>query len=184
MPSQQRVPVSDSFTQEGTKTDQSLKEKALGIAPRISNASAASMWTTRSPARPLDDELRSCMGDSGFQARKAHARLPSYLCSDTHRCLRLRQLAAEECARRSDQSQPVHISNATVNAQSIESDRLDPEQLAQLRALVQEHCGQISWTPDDIGCLTEKYAHLRMQIPTVEGSHCKQRPYKLSHKEI
>ena len=74
--SQQRVPVSDSCTQEGTKTDQSQKENALGIAPRISNASAASMWTTRSLARPLDDELRCFMGDLGLQARKALACRP------------------------------------------------------------------------------------------------------------
>jgi hypothetical protein len=68
--------------------------------------------------------------------------------------------------------------------QAVESDRLDPLQLEQLRAVVAQYKDQIPWHPDDIGKLTDKYKGYHMSIPTKEGASCKQKPYGLSHKKM
>lgn len=63
-------------------------------------------------------------------------------------------------------------------------DHLAPEQQAQLEGLLSEFEGQLSNSSDDMGAVPEEYEAFFLRIPTDEGAQCKQRPYKLSYKEL
>ena len=72
---------------------------------------------------------------------------------------------------------------AAAAVQPVASEGLDPSQLQQLQELIDEYTDQISWSSDDIGCLNPKYKEYYLRIPTEPGARCKQKPYRLSHKE-
>ena len=97
--------------------------------------------------------------------------------------LRKRELQAEEYANLSLSQEPVYGAVASGEVQPVANDHLSVEQLAKLNELILEHKEQISWTPDDIGKVSDKYSDFFLQIPTQEGATCKQKPYRLSHKE-
>jgi hypothetical protein len=76
------------------------------------------------------------------------------------------------------------MSSATADVSDVNSDQLTPEQTAELRAVIEKHSDQISWDPNDVGCLSDEFKEYFLTIPTLEGAKCKQRPYKLSYKEL
>ena len=117
------------------------------------------------------------------KARATAAGVPQQLCSNTVHYLRSRQLQSEAYGNVASAQDPVYGTVASSTVQAVQSDQLTPDQLAELQALVERHKNQISWTPDDIGKLTERYRDYHMSIPTQEGASCKQKPYRLSHKE-
>jgi hypothetical protein len=92
-------------------------------------------------------------------------------------------LLAENYCQVQAAQEPVYGTIASSTVQAVQSDQLKPQQLAELQALVETYKDQISWTPDDIGKLTDKYKSYHMSIPTQEGATCKQKPYRLSHRE-
>jgi hypothetical protein len=115
--------------------------------------------------------------------RAMHSGIPVSFSADTQHDLRKRQLSAEAYSRDAVSDIGVHNFLASATVQAVESTRLCNTQLEQLNELISSHRDQISWTPNDIGCLSDKFADFYMQIPTIEGSKCKQRPYRLSFRE-
>jgi hypothetical protein len=117
-------------------------------------------------------------------ARAAAAGVPQHLCPESLHHLRKRQLHAERYGNISAAQDPVYGTIASSTVQAVKSDRLEPLQLEQLRAVVAQYKDQISWHPDDIGKLKDRYKGYHMSIPTKEGVSCKQKPYRLSHREM
>ena len=76
------------------------------------------------------------------------------------------------------------MSSATADVSDVNSDQLPLEQTAELRAVIEKYTDQISWDPNDVGCLSDEFKEYIRTIPTLEGAKCKQRPYKLSYKEL
>ena len=76
------------------------------------------------------------------------------------------------------------MSSATADVSDVNSDQLMPEQTAELRAVIEKYTDQISLDPYDVGCLSDEFKEYFLTIPTLEGAKCKQRPYKLSYKEL
>jgi hypothetical protein len=99
------------------------------------------------------------------KVRAAAAGIPQQLCDHSISCLRARQLQAESYCKVQAAQEPVYGTVASSTVQAVQSDQLSPEQLAELQALVEQCKDQISWTPDDIGKLTEKYKSYYMSIP-------------------
>ena len=50
--------------------------------------------------------------------------------------------------------------------------------------MIEKYIDQISWDPNDVGCLSDEVKECFLSIPTLQGANCKQRPYKLSYKEL
>jgi Reverse transcriptase (RNA-dependent DNA polymerase) len=63
-------------------------------------------------------------------------------------------------------------------------DHLTAVQLTELQDLQVAYKEQISYTSDDVGCVPQEYSEFFLRIPTVPGAKCKQRPYRLSVKEL
>ena len=116
------------------------------------------------------------------RSRCSSAGVPQHMCANALAALRDRVLAAEAYADRSG-SQELEHALATAAVQPVSSDGLAPEQLQQLQNLMDEYTDQISWSSDDVGCLDPKCKAIYMRIPTEPGARCKQKPYRLSHKE-
>jgi hypothetical protein len=123
-------------------------------------------------------------GTEKQQARTDAAGVPQQFCNDTVHALRARQLQAESYSNIPASQDPVYGTIASSTVQAVHSDQLTPDQLLELQSLVEKFKDQISWTPDDIGVLTDKYSSYYMSIPTQEGATCKQKPYRLSHREF
>ena len=127
-------------------------------------------------------QFREHQQTEAARSRCRHAGVPHHVNLNTLAALRERLLAIEDfsartCFTGSD------FDVATAAVQPVASDGLEPEQLQQLQDLIDEYTDQISRSSDDIGCLDPKYKDYYMRIPTEPGARCKQKPYRLSHKE-
>jgi hypothetical protein len=111
------------------------------------------------------------------------AGVPHAFCRRTQYQLRQRQLRTESSLREAAVKR-AQMSSATADVSDVNSDQLTPEQTAELRAVIEKHSDQISWDPNDVGCLSDEFKEYFLTIPTLEGAKCKQRPYKLSYKEL
>lgn len=120
---------------------------------------------------------------SSAEDRIKHAGVPKTFCRRTQYHLRQRQLRTEASLRQAA-VESAQMACATAKVSDIQSDQLTPEQTTELQAVIQEHKDQISWDPNDVGCLSDEYKDYYLTIPTVEGAKCKQRPYRLSYKEL
>ena len=74
------------------------------------------------------------------------------------------------------------MSSATADVSDVNSDQLKPEQRAELRAVIEKYTDQISWDPNDVGCLSDEFKEYFQTIPKLDDGKCKQRPNKLSCK--
>ena len=61
---------------------------------------------------------------------------------------------------------------------------LPDQQRAELEALLQRYGDCISLSSDDMGSVPDKYAAYFLRIPTEPGAACRQRAYRLSHREL
>ena len=110
--------------------------------------------------------------------------LPEAFCEDTLYHSRKRQLHAEEYSNITCSQEPVYGTTASGEIQAIESELLDADQLQELHNLIFAHKEQVSWTPDDIGEVSQAFSDFSLRIPTEKGASCKQKPYRLSYKEL
>ena len=110
--------------------------------------------------------------------------LPEAFCEDTLYHSRKRQLHAEEYSNITCSQEPVYGTTASGEIQAIESELLDADQLQELHNLIFAHKDQVSWTPDDIGEVSQAFSDLFLRNPTEKGASCKQKPYRLSYKEL
>jgi hypothetical protein len=114
----------------------------------------------------------------------------SALSYDVDHCSYKRSLRVTSVARLAA-LRAAHVANAVVSPSpqdatlpSVQSDLLTVQQQEQLNSLLKEFTAQIAFSSEDLGELSQKYREFFLQIPTVEGATCKQRPYKLSYKEV
>ena len=130
------------------------------------------------PAVPV-----TMLHQSAAKIRAQKSGVPQSFCRRTQYHLRQRQLKTEACIQQA-MAEKAHISSATAEIPEVHSDQLSPEQTQELQSLIEKYKDQISWDPNDIGCLSDEYKEFYLTIPTVEGASCKQRPYKLSYREL
>ena len=85
--------------------------------------------------------------------RRKQSGVPYHFCKNTNYHLRMRQKRTEDYIRRAA-TQKAHVSSATAKIPEVQNDRLTPEQLAELQEVIETYREQISWDPNDIGCLS------------------------------
>ena len=85
--------------------------------------------------------------------RRKRSGVPYHFCKNTNYHLRMRQKRTEDYIRRAA-TQKAHVSSATAEIPEVQNDRLTPEQLAELQEVIETYREQISWDPNDIGCLS------------------------------
>ena len=121
---------------------------------------------------------------SEARSRAAHSENHAKACIHTLKDLRSRLLAMETVSVRTKESGALLASLADATVVPVSSKQLTPAQLQELQALIDEYQDQISWSSNDIGCLADKYKDFYMTIPTEPGARCKQKPYRLSLREL
>ena len=167
----------NTATQSSLRIPDSQFDRQLGIDDTQSDR-ARIVVEARPPPRQ-STELPSVPASK----RAQQAGLPQRFCRNTNYHLRQRQLRTEAAAQEAALKQ-ARVASATADVPQTHSDQLTSDQQQELQALIEEHRDQISWDPNDIGRLTDEYKEYYLTIPTEEGAQCKQRPYKLSYKEI
>jgi hypothetical protein len=63
-------------------------------------------------------------------------------------------------------------------------EHLETQQRSELGAVLEEFAGQLSQSSDDMGSVPDMYADYYLKIPTQPGAKCRQRPYRLSRREL
>ena len=109
--------------------------------------------------------------------------------------LRQRQIRVQQ-ARERDALDKAHFASMAVQPEAPQEPapagidapeafaHLTGEQQNELKTLLKEHTAQLSFSSDDMGAVPDEYKEYFLRIPTEEGAKCKQRPYRLSYKEL
>ena len=121
--------------------------------------------------RIIVEAMPSCSRFKSVSATDAakHSRksgLPQHLCKHTQYHLRQRQIRTEEAAKEAALKRS-HVASATAELPEVHSEQLSPEQTDELQTLIETYKDQISWDPNDIGCLSDEYREFYLTIPTV-----------------